>query len=218
MFQLARTSIVLLGLVAGTVSTAHADIEWKETVVHNTTSSVSVQVTEDTLICSAADYGALFLKLLVPELAKITLLDHQNSGAGAPCVAAGLCEEGNLPTDIIDPENPTQLVDINVQAVRIDEIDSVAMTCKTSLREQVALTVRGIGFTHERWAQLGSRPYSDCVAPPSDDRPADYIGPGASEPKAGGCAAGGTNGGFLMMVIGALAGGLLAMRRRRVLA
>ena len=45
-------------------------------------------------------------------LAALTLLDHQNTGAGAPCVAAGMCEPGNEPADIIDPSCKTETVAI----------------------------------------------------------------------------------------------------------
>src|SRR5262245_56707741 len=106
MSQLARTSMILLGLVAGT-ATANATVTFNETVIHATTKSVEIDLNSNTVICSAADYGALYLKVLIPELAGITLLDHQNLGAGAPCVASGLCEPGHEPSDIIDPNKPT---------------------------------------------------------------------------------------------------------------
>jgi uncharacterized protein (TIGR03382 family) len=167
MHSIARTTHTVLGLVLGlaasSVSTAAAAPTYFETTVHDTTTSVEVDLNNQTVLCSAADYGATFLKILIPDLAKLTLLDHQNTGAGAPCVASGPCEPGNLPADIIDPADPTETVQINVKAVRGDSADDVAQTCETGLTETVKVTIRGVDFFHQRFAPLGQRPYADCV-------------------------------------------------------
>ena len=211
----------LLGLALFT-STAAAEVVYNETVVHETTTVVEVDLNAATVLCSSADYGALFLKILIPELAGLTLLDHQNTGAGAPCVASGACGPGNQPQDILDPNKPTENVSIKVTAVRNDEADTVAKTCNTSLTERVHVDIRGHIFTHERWATLGERPFSDCVtsqAPdptdptdPADDpadNPADDPGEEIT-PSGGGCSTTGGSGGLLFAL-----GTLLALRRRR---
>src|SRR4051812_369483 len=116
MLRLARTSIVCFAVFAGPGSLALADATYNETLIHDTTTSVEIKLDASTVLCSAADYGALYLKVGLPELAGLTLLDHQNVGAGAPCVAAGACKPGNMPSDIIDPAHATETVDINVKA------------------------------------------------------------------------------------------------------
>lgn len=211
-----RTSIVSLGLVTGALSTAQAAVTYNETVVHDTTTAVEIKLDASTVLCSSADYGALFLKIGMPELARVTLLDHQNIGAGAPCVAAGTCGPGNMPEDIIDPAKPTETVDVNVKAVRLDEVDSTAQTCTTWLIERVRLDVRGVEFTHERSVELGSRPVADCATPAagagSGDSKTDVSGSVDPTPQAGGCSA--TTGGASFPLILAL-GALVAGRRRR---
>jgi uncharacterized protein (TIGR03382 family) len=195
-----------------------------ETVVHDTTTNVDLTLDESTVLCSSADYGALFLKVLIPQLAQLTLLDHQNTGAGAPCVASGLCEAGNEPSDIIDSSDPNETVAVNVKAVRQDMVDTDAQTCDTYLIERVNVTIRGIAFTHERTAPLGSRAYSDCVTsqpatddpddPPSTDDPdamGEPAGDEVSEPG-GGCSTTGGSGSLAGLVLVGLA---LAGRRRR---
>jgi len=215
MHHLSRLSFLSLGLVAGSISVATAAPTTTETVVHDTTTPVQVALDPQTVLCSAADYSATFLKVLIPDLARLTLLDHQNLGAGAPCVAAGVCEPGRMPEDVIDPARPTETVDVHVQAVRRDVADVDAQTCTTTLIERVDVDIRGITFRHERQAPLGSRPYADCggTAVPSDpfaDLPADAPGTAAAPPADVGCDAGGGSAGLLVGL-----GALVAVRRRR---
>lgn len=186
---------------------------FNETVVHDTTTSVEIDLNASTVLCSSADYGALFLKVGIPKLAALTLLDHQNVGAGAPCVSAGSCYPGHEPTDILDPTKPTETVAINVKAVRLDEADADTQTCTTTLIERVHVNIRGFDFFHEREAPLGSRAFADCVstvAPVTDeDQPADDPG-SVNEPKSGGCSASGGGSGLLLAL-----GALVTLRRRR---
>jgi hypothetical protein len=200
------TSIALL-LFA---STAAAEVTTHETVVHKKTKSVDLKLDANTVLCSAADYGALHLKVLIPALANLTLLDHQNLGAGAPCVAAGPCAPGNMPSDILDPKTPVEKVSLTVREVRIDNADSVAQTCTTSLREEVAVTIRGKAFKHTRFSELGERPFSDCVT--TDAKADEAETDEEDQPQdGGGCNTGGTTGGLLAVGIAAL---LVALRRR----
>jgi hypothetical protein len=208
--NLARTTISLLLFSA---STAAAEPVIRETVVHDTTSQVQLRLDPSTVLCSSADYGALFLKVLIPELSALTLLDHQNTGAGAPCVASGPCLPGNMPSDILSGMSPYEATSINVKAIRIDEADAEAQTCTTMLRETVDVTIRGIAFTHERFASLGDRPFSDCatasapaqVAPKTD-------GPAMVEPaSSGGCSTGQGGSGLVLLGLATL---LVALKRR----
>lgn len=200
-----------------------------ETLVHDTTTPVTVTLTDETVLCSSADYGALFFKILIPDLAKLTLLDHQNFGAGAPCVASGMCGPGNEPADILDPANPTAVVNINVKAIRIDEVDADAQTCQTMLRESVHVKIRGIDFTHERYAPLGPRPFADCATSstvgepvpepqpePQPDQPADAYGEDNDDKDtyakpAAGCNAGAGSSSAFALLLGAF----VMLRRRR---
>ena len=204
----ARASILL----ALSTSVATANSTLNETVVHDTTTTVSIKLDASTVLCSSADYGALFLKVLIPELAPITLLDHQNTGAGAPCVAAGQCEPGNMPSDIIDAKYPTATADINVKAIRIDEADATAQTCVTTLREEVTVVIRGKEFKHVRYASLGERPFSDCAKAPAATGEPKADNPGeVTKTETGGCNTGGGSTGALF----ALGLGALLARRRR---
>lgn len=226
MHKLARTTLLSIGLLGGAAATARAELAYHETLVHDTTTAVEITLDESTVLCSSADYGALFLKVGMPELAAVTLLDHQNIGAGAPCVAAGLCVPGNMPSDIIDAADPTETVDINVKALRGDSTDSTAQTCETYLIERVRVVIRGVEFTHERTAPLGSRPFADCVSssvadpgsqsatepePTTEDGKADAHDTVEPTPGAGCSAtAGGSSSALAALMLGAVA----VLRRR----
>lgn len=217
------TTTFAASLLLGLASSAGAAVETREELVHETTTSVDLLLTPETVICSHADYSANFLKVLIPQLAGITLLDHQNTDAGAPCVAAGECAPfgDHAPDDILDEADTSETVDIRVRATRLEEIDHDAQTCTTSLRERVDLEIRGVRFAHERYAPLGSRPYGDCIssagdddAAPAGDGKADDLGAAEEASGSGGCAAGGSGGsGSLALVILGMA--LAAVRRRR---
>lgn len=225
MHSLTRTTLLAAGLVAGSISTAAALPTYNETVVHDTTTNVELDLNASTVLCSSADYGALFLKVLIPDLSRLTLLDHQNTGAGAPCVAAGACQPGHMPEDIINPTHPKETVAVNVKAVRADEADADTQTCETYLVEKVHVTIRGVDFIHERQVALGSRAYSDCVtstvAPDPDPVAPDPVIPdddktdkdNATDPSGAGCSATGTGSGSGLAVL--LLGTMMTLTRRR---
>jgi MYXO-CTERM domain-containing protein len=213
-----RTTLTAFALSLGLASNAAAAPVYTETVVHDTTTNVEIDLNASTVLCSAADYSGLFFKILIPELAPLTLLDHQNTGAGAPCVSAGPCHPGNEPSDIIDPAHPTETVAINVQAVRADQSDADTQTCNTFLIERVKVAIRGKDFFHEQFADLGTRPYADCVTSQVEPEPAPVDPDGNAktdahvDPPSAGCSGGGGGNGSLgaLVVIGAL----VARRRR----
>jgi MYXO-CTERM domain-containing protein len=220
-----RTTTLAASLVLGLASRAGAAVETREELVHETTTSVDLLLTPETVICSHADYSANFLKVLIPQLAGITLLDHQNTDAGAPCVAAGECAPfgDHAPDDILDEADTSETVDIRVRATRMEEIDHDAETCTTSLRERIDLEIRGVRFAHERYAALGSRPYGDCissagdddVAPSGDgDGKADELGTAEDAPDSGGCAAAGSGGSSALALV-ILGMAFAGFRRRR---
>jgi len=141
--------------------------EMKEKIVKIKTSEVEVALNEQTVLCSAADYSGYFLKVLIPQLADLTVFNHRNIGAGAPCVAAGPCDlfgnGGNTPDDIIDPNRPTELIKIKVTLKKLFLIDNQKKTCTVSLQEDVATQIRGKAFIHSRSRGIGSRDLEDCL-------------------------------------------------------
>jgi MYXO-CTERM domain-containing protein len=213
MSNITRASFVTLGLLVGSSTIAGATPVVADTIVHQSSTTTDIKLDDTTVLCSAADYGALHLKVLIPQLAGLTLLNHQNTGAGAPCVAAGRCLAGNMPENIIDAKRPTETVTIDVKEIRRDLTDAGALTCTTSLIERVHVTIRGFEFTHERRSDLGARDIGDCAAG-SADQPADGAG-SDNESSSAGCATTNAGAGALPLVALAAIAVIGVIRRRR---
>jgi len=150
------------------------DFERNEVVLHEKHQTLTVALNPSTVICSRADYSMPMLKVLLPGLEDITLLDHQNRGAGAPCVTTGeICQfnpaNNNFakPDDILQGRNGDELIAVDVKVSRIEMIDHANKVCTVQMRETVDTEIRGKKLTHERVADLGDRPYTDCVRNPN---------------------------------------------------
>ena len=109
------------------------------------------------------------LKVLIPGLSDITLLDHQNTGATAPCVTTGesciswSANKRASPEDILQGRPGLESADILVTAKRIETINHTEQTCEISIEEKVETEIRGKKLFHTRENSLGSRPYGECA-------------------------------------------------------
>ena len=154
------TSLMLVGAAAG--AQTPPDFETKTSVVKDATTQMEIALNAQTVICSHLDYGYPALKILIPQLGALTVMNHRNSGAGAPCVAAGICVTGNLPSDIIDALNPTEKVAAHVTLTKVYEIDNKASVCRVTLLENLEIPIRGKTFLHQRQLEVGERSVEDC--------------------------------------------------------
>ena len=151
---------VKLLMITGLVLAQGAMAETKTTVIQDTTRAMKVQLNQQTVLCSAADYGAMFLKILIPDLAEVTVLDHRNIGAGAPCVAAGMCRTDNMPADILDVDRPSEVVPVRVVLTKTATLNKDV--CTIRLVETLEIPIRGKVFTHRRSINVGKRNAEDC--------------------------------------------------------
>ena len=109
------------------------------------------------------------LKVLIPGLGNVTLLNHQNFGAGAPCVTTGeSCRSfgerpSASPEDILQGRPGVEKIEVVVTATRIEAIDHIQKTCTVTLRENVETQIRGKKLFHLRESELAARSYEDCV-------------------------------------------------------
>ncbi|MBI3550896.1 MAG: hypothetical protein HY077_00135 [Elusimicrobia bacterium] len=132
-----------------------------ESVVRDQTSVVPVDLNTKTVKCSAADYQAPMLKILVPALAELTVLNHRNTREGAPCVAAGRCMPGGAgPDDILKAGEGREKIAVRVVLKKTAELDGEV--CRVTLVETVSTKVRGVPFFHERRQEVAERSPADC--------------------------------------------------------
>lgn len=146
----------LIALVLGFVAiSAHAD----EKLISVNTVTLPVDVSIAKVRKTNAGYGAQYLvKILVPELAAETIMNHRNEGEGAPCLAT---------TDIT---NVSDLIGNNPGIehprfeIRLSKITYLRdnKTCAVSLREDITTNVRGFNFFHTRTSPMPDRVAEDC--------------------------------------------------------
>lgn len=130
-----------------------------QAIVRDQTTEVPVDLNDKTVKCSAADYSGPMLKVLVPGLADLTVLNHRNTREGAPCIAAGRC--GAIgPKDVLKTGAGVDAVKIRV--VLRKETSVEGEVCHVSLVETVSTVIRGIPFHHERVQEVAERSAADC--------------------------------------------------------
>lgn len=129
-------------------------------VVSDRTTDVSVDLDEATVKCSAADYSGPMLKVLVPGLADLTLLNHRNTREGAPCIAAGRCSETLGPSAILADGNGSVTVPVRVVLSKETRVDGDK--CHVTLVETVTTEIRGVPFFHQRRQPMPDRAAADC--------------------------------------------------------
>ena len=133
--------------------------ELEGTIVSDKTTDVKVDLNSKTVKCSAADYSGPMLKVLVPGLADLTVLNHRNTREGAPCVAAGRCGAVG-PQDVLKSGEGTETVPVRVVLKKLVSVEGDV--CHVTLSETVHTTIRGIAFFHERFQEVADRAAADC--------------------------------------------------------
>lgn len=148
---------VLIGLVISTslgVWVNAAPVTLSKRVVQ-----LNVDISTTKLKWSKADYSSPVVKVLVPELADVTLLDHRNTGEGAPCLAS---YEASSPEDVIQNNPAIEKVPFEVTLLKDAELDDGSSVCRVTLTELIKGHIRGFEFRHDRSLLVGNRHKDDC--------------------------------------------------------
>jgi len=172
---LAGFSFVALSLTACTAATSPEALGQSEAaattvstpgtytrVLRDATTNVVIELTDTSVFCTDLGYGNVQLKINVPDLDSLTEYDHRVFGEGQPCIAGGACEEGNKPSDVLDPTDAFAVVPIHVWLTERLDLDGTAKTCSRTLTENVEAVVRGHGFTHVRYGEVETVAYEKC--------------------------------------------------------
>lgn len=128
-------------------------------IVSDRTTTVSVPLNAATVKCSRADYAEPLVKVLIPALAELTVLNHRNTREGAPCVSAGACRQMS-PQDILRGGEGVDQVKIRVVLRKETAIEGEV--CRVTLIETVTTTIRGVSFSHDRTQEVAERTAADC--------------------------------------------------------
>lgn len=118
-----------------------------------------VEISAANVKWSRADYVMPTTKVLVPELAAETVLDHRNRGEGAPCLAAPW---DRRPEDVVQNRPGTEEVNFTIVLEKEVVPNRENNSCAVFLLEKVDAEIRGVPFQHLRQKFLGDRHIDDC--------------------------------------------------------
>ncbi len=98
------------------------------------------------------------------DLALDTVMNHQNTAAGAPCLSTSGTKN---PADVLQGIPAIEHIKFKITLTKNvyempSETPGEPSVCKVSLTETVTATIRGLKFGHERWSEMPDRPMSDC--------------------------------------------------------
>jgi len=135
--------------------------------------SLTVDLNAQTVRCLVGDYGASSLKISIPDMRRLTVFQHTTRGETQPCINAGPCRPGFAPDDgtvpgldpsmILDPQKPTEEVELTIVLKEVLTMNANFKTCTRSLSETVNTKVRGLKFAHQDGAWLGNLDYEVCL-------------------------------------------------------
>lgn len=145
-----KTFLLLVSLISATTASA--------VTLHQKKVTLPVDISSTRLLMSNAGYGDTYiLKVIIPELADITFLNHRNPTAGGPCMATYETTD----VDAVIQGNPS------VENVTFDvKLDKEAWfdgnVCQVSMTETVSGKIRGFNFQHTVFQEMPSRDKEDC--------------------------------------------------------
>lgn len=119
---------------------------------------LAVDISTARVKLSGADYSTPLVKVLVPLLADVTLLNHRNEGEGAPCLAT---TDTMFPEDVIKNNPALENHKFVITLTKVAELDE-QHDCQVTLHEDIESNIRGFKFKHHRSIVVGTRHQDDC--------------------------------------------------------
>lgn len=137
-----------------------ASAQVKEEVISRKVVHLPVDLSTAGIRLSNAGYGSThFVKILVPQLAENTIMNHRNEGESAPCVATFQTFKVE---DVVQGNPEVLTVPFTIEVKRTVWFDTWRKKCEISLSEFIVANVRGFEFIHERTQALPERSEEDC--------------------------------------------------------
>ncbi|WP_413569653.1 hypothetical protein ACLWBD_04195 [Bdellovibrio sp. HCB117] len=151
---------IVLGLGFLLTVSFNANANTTETVISEKTFRLPVDISTAQVRKTNAGYGELYLvKVLIPGLAAVTVLNHRNVGENAPCMAT---YETTSIEDVIQNNPATEHYDITVTQTKLAYPDWENTKCIVHLQEKVSAKIRGYNFVHSASTPLQERHIDDC--------------------------------------------------------
>lgn len=161
---------VLVGLVLGQASFG------AERVLLADSKTITTEVSNATVRCSAFGYGMSELKINLHGLDGWTLFDHSNlrvgDVSGEPCMTAGACRDfgsdsGFSIDDLVKGKPGLETITVDRRVIEVKQVLKQAPElggdiCVRSLREELHTVIRGVVFNHQRAGESQNFPLKAC--------------------------------------------------------
>tara|TARA_R110000868_G_scaffold132380_2_gene343108 strand:- start:38190 stop:38642 length:453 start_codon:yes stop_codon:yes gene_type:complete len=135
-----------------------AQAQFSSSIMSEKTVTLPVDISTTRLKFTNLGYSNFLVKVIVPELAEHTVMNHRNSGEDGPCL---FTYEAFQIDDVIQ-DNPI-VEDIDFKITLVKESVVQGDVCKVTLTENVHAQIRGFFFQHSLTTQMPDRIPADCI-------------------------------------------------------
>lgn len=134
-----------------------AQAQFTQTVINERTVVLPVDINSTRLKFTSLGYSSSLVKIIVPELAAVTILNHRNIGEDGPC----LFTYGTRLIDDVLQDRP-EVVDTEFTITLTKQAWVSGEKCHVELSETVTADIRGFFFQHQVVHEMPSRVLEDC--------------------------------------------------------
>lgn len=150
---------MLKSLIKGLTIFAVVGMTYAEVLVSEKKVVIPVDISTAKLKFTNRGYGETYLvKVIVPELAEHTLLNHRNEGEDGPCL---FTYDSQNVADVVQSNPETLDVEFTIKQSKSFWFNGEV--CKVSLVETIDANIRGFNFMHLLEHDLPDRVKEDCI-------------------------------------------------------
>lgn len=145
-----KTFLLIISLMTS-VSASAVTLHQKKVIL-------PVDISSARLLLSNAGYGDMYiLKIIIPELADMTFLNHRNPTAGGPCMAT----YETLDLEAVVQGNPS-VENVEFDITLDKDVYLNDEFCHVTMTETVVGKIRGFTFQHTVSQEMPRRMKEDC--------------------------------------------------------
>ncbi len=145
--------ITVLSLIVSQAAMAN------EVVLSEKEVTLPVDISTSRLHLSRAGYSMAVVKVLIPELAEVTFLNHRNNSAGAPCMST---YDTFNPHDVIQNNPAVEQIKFTIKLIKYTQLDEENKVCLVTMSESISGKIRGFDFNHQLEVAMPNRHVDDC--------------------------------------------------------
>jgi hypothetical protein len=131
----------------------------KKTVISEKVVTLPVDISTAKLKWTNLGYGnTYFVKVILNEMAGVTILNHRNEGEDGPCL---FTYDTTQLEDVVQGNPAVIKSDLKITLVKNNYVHN--NVCKSALTENIETTIRGFKFQHSKSIALPDRVAEDCI-------------------------------------------------------